>query len=319
VADREFVFAHPDVQKLLREKFVTVALDDWYLRRQQDEAGRFFRSVADQGPRKGEGGGTRQGRYVFTAGGKLLGFNNNRSPERILAMLRESQGQWEKLEKAVRSPAPPAAGKADAAFSRKPPPDAAVIKLHTRVLETSAAGFTRCAAEKSEDFRQKGFGAAIDHMWLRAGEITPPPDDKPMPLTPEIATRIARFHLTDSTRGEPAHWTKSEVKHAALTLTRQKDGTIALTGDIHLETADGKRGLLAKALGTLKFDGAKLAQFDVTVLGDHWGDSQYTRGARPGRTPIGFAFALIPEPLPADLVPPQAARWMDGYWKPSMN
>ena len=40
-----------------------------YQRRRQDAEGEFFRKVADQGPRKGKGGATRQGIYCFTASG----------------------------------------------------------------------------------------------------------------------------------------------------------------------------------------------------------------------------------------------------------
>src|SRR6187549_2079843 len=58
------------------EDFVPVAGDDWYQRRRQDAEGEFFRKVADQGPRKGEGGGTRQGIYVLTADGELLSYKN---------------------------------------------------------------------------------------------------------------------------------------------------------------------------------------------------------------------------------------------------
>ena len=58
------------------EDFVPVTMDDWYQRRRQDAEGEFFRKVASQGPRKGQGGGTRQGIYVFTADGELLSYKN---------------------------------------------------------------------------------------------------------------------------------------------------------------------------------------------------------------------------------------------------
>src|SRR6478672_1245892 len=58
------------------EDFVPVTADDWYQRRRQDAEGEFFRKVADQGPRKGEGGSTRQGIYCLTAAGQLLNYKN---------------------------------------------------------------------------------------------------------------------------------------------------------------------------------------------------------------------------------------------------
>ena len=64
-------FADPEIVRMAREDFVPVAADDWYERRRNDAEGDFFRRVADQGPRKGEGGSTRQGIYCLTADGKL--------------------------------------------------------------------------------------------------------------------------------------------------------------------------------------------------------------------------------------------------------
>ena len=74
---RVSTFADPEVLKLTQTDFVPVSTDDWYTRRRQDFEGEFFRKVADQSPRKGLNGATRQGIYVFTADGELLAFKNN--------------------------------------------------------------------------------------------------------------------------------------------------------------------------------------------------------------------------------------------------
>ena len=39
----------------------------------------------------------------------------------------------------------------------------------------------------------------------------------------------------------------------------------------------------------------------------------FTRGARPGRTPLGVVFAVAAGDRPADRVPPQGSRWLRGY------
>ena len=88
MADRLLVFANSEVQKLLKENFITVAADDWYQRRRKDKVGEYFAKVVDQSPRKGVH--TKQGHYIFTATGKLLGFNNNRGPEKRLAMMKNA-------------------------------------------------------------------------------------------------------------------------------------------------------------------------------------------------------------------------------------
>ena len=61
---RALTWADPKIIDLAQNHFIPVAADDWYQRRRQDDEGEFFRKVADQGPRKGQGGGTRQGMAI---------------------------------------------------------------------------------------------------------------------------------------------------------------------------------------------------------------------------------------------------------------
>ncbi len=328
MADREFVFSNPEVQKLIREKFVPLAMDDWYLRRQQDAHGVFFREMTRESPRGGAGDNTRQGRYVFTATGKFLGFNNNRGPDRILAMLRDSLAKWEQLPEADRKPAS-LDGKVrlQPQYERTPPKDGAVVKVFTRVLERSGDNLTACTPPPREDgkFEHRGLGAAVDHLWLTAGDLQQLLPDKdaepgaPVPLPRAVAQRIARFHLTDNTRGEPPHWQKEEVKSLTFTLTPERAGRARLSGAYHLETRDGKRGCSGTLDGWLEYQDGRLTALQAAATGEHWGDGPFTRGSRPGKSPIGFAFLLCPDPKPADSIPPQAARWLDGYYDPDRN
>lgn len=294
------------------------------MRRQNDPAGEFFRKVADQGPRKGADGATRQGRYAFTTSGVLLGYNNNRGPERMLIMLNGALEKMATLPSAVE-PHDPSITHSDERYHRAPPEGGAVIKVFTRVLEESSSdptGFQRCSAEgeESDNFRQRGFGAAIDHLWIQREEI-----DALAQLTSSGATftlpgplmaRIVRFHLTDNTRGEPPHWAKNEIHRSNWKCTPDTNkNTTAITGDIHLETADGERGFEGTALGNFSIEEGKLTRFDLIVLGDFWGDGRYTKGARRGKNPIGISLTLPSTLTAADKIPPQGARWLEGYYK----
>src|SRR5262245_45120883 len=85
--------------------YVAVAADDWYQRRRRDAEGEFFRSMADQGPRKGEGGDTRQGIYCLTAGGKLLAYKNaGQNPEAMRDLLRQGLAKWASAPESERKP-----------------------------------------------------------------------------------------------------------------------------------------------------------------------------------------------------------------------
>src|SRR2546421_6747192 len=92
--------------RLASEKFVPVSGDDWYQRRRDDAEGQFFRRVADQGPRKGTGGSTRQSIYCFTAVGKLPAYNNvSQAPEGMPEGLRQGLEKWRELPAAELRPA----------------------------------------------------------------------------------------------------------------------------------------------------------------------------------------------------------------------
>ena len=329
MADREFVFGNPEVQALIMTKFIPLAMDDWYLRRQQDDYGKFYMEMTKESPRGGAGDNTRQGRYAFTAAGKFLGFNNNRSPERMVAMLKDSLAKWEKLPDAEKKPAGEiGAVKQEPRFDRPLPQGGAVVKVYTRVLEKSASGaLTVCTPPPvaGEDYAQRGFGAAIDHLWLNAKDLTVLLPGKAaktgtaIPFPNAIAQRVARFHLVDNTRGEPPQWGKDELKKVEFTVTPESATRAKLSGSVHLETKDGKRGFTGTLDGWMEYKDGKLTALQAAVTGDHWGDSTYTRGARPGKTPMGFAFVLCADPKPADSVPPQAARWLEGYYEPERN
>ena len=67
--DRESTFADPAIVKLLQTRFIPVAIDQAYQRRQKDNEGKFYQKIANQGPRK-VGRGTTQGLYSADASGR---------------------------------------------------------------------------------------------------------------------------------------------------------------------------------------------------------------------------------------------------------
>ena len=52
----------------------------------------------------------------------------------------------------------------------------------------------------------------------------------------------------------------------------------------------------------------------LVALGEHWGEGTFTGGARPGRSPLGVAFELADDHSASNVIPPQGARELDGYF-----
>jgi hypothetical protein len=334
VAGRELVFSNPEVIRLASEHFIPVAADDWYQRRRQDEEGKFFTSVADQGPRKGAGGSTRQGIYCFTASGKLLAYRNHRDVDVMLGEFRKALSAFKKLPESERAPGAvvvPEAGadKLDRHYTRRPPKDGAIVTIYARVLERDENG--KCqTCEPSAGLPRYNLLSAQDHLWLTKEEVASlapaaPKVGASYPVPTKIAERIARFHLIDNTRGEPPFWSREEIQSQKMTLTvvgatakavkLRLNGTALLATDRDTETAN--RGYDAVLLGHIELardaKSPKLTRFDLVALGDHWGQGRFTGGARPGRQPLGISFELAPGDKPADQVPPQAARNIGEY------
>ena len=330
MAGRAFAFADPEIIAQAQTLFVPCCIDDWYQRRRQDDEGKFFRSVADQpGGRTGKGGSTRQGIYVLTPDGDLLAYKNaGDNVEATQAELALALRKWVALPAARRTPggvSVPKHGKLDPNFSRVPPEGGLVLKVHGRILAKKGESYA-----KGECGFTGGDKASRDFAWLTAAEakaMVPARREvgQTVELPAAVARRLVRFHLVDNTRGEPEFWEASEVRRQKLTLTVTADTADAvelrLDGDVLLSTeADADRaarGFEAKLYGTLRYRPAKQAfdRWDVVALGEHWGSGAYTKtGERVGRAPLGISLELADPTIPAERVPPQAARERDRYF-----
>jgi hypothetical protein len=308
------------------EDYVAVVADDWYQRRREDAEGKFFRDVANQGPRRGEGGSTRQG-ICFTADGKLLAYKNaGQNPEVMRDTLRQGLREWNRLPAERRKPGAIQVDdidKTDARYTRKPPAGGLIVNVYTRILDRDNGEYSKGTCKTLG-----GDKPARDHLWLTEDEwkslvpAEPKKGDKSV-LPTKVAERILRFDLTDNTRGEPPMWRKEDIRSHELTLivddvTEAKIG-LRLEGSALLatnaDTAKADRGFDVRLFGQIGYDRKKKAidRFDVVAVGDHWGQGTYTGGARPGRQPLGIAFELSTGKSAADLVPPQAAREIENY------
>ena len=304
MADRLLVFANPEVQRHLREDFIPVAANDWYQRRRQDAEGEFFRKVAEQGPRRGSG--TKQGHYVFSASGKLLGYNNNRGSEKRLAMMRKALAKWSGLTAAEISPKIGEEGKPDARFDRTLPEGAQVVKVFTRALEMKEGRWTALSQNKI------GAQAAVDHLWFQKEEVAQLKKliEAGGGKVPEwMKMRLARYYFRDNTRGEPRPWSHEEVVKWGLWL----DQAGKLKGRFMVGGSD--YGYEGRVSGQIDFDNkGAFSTFEMLVIGEHWGEGRYTKGARPGRSPLGQVYRLTPATEPRDLIPPQGMHHEQSYW-----
>lgn len=308
--------------------FIPVCTDDWYTRRRQDAEGEFFRTMATAAGKKGEGGATRQGIYVFTADGTVLGYKNaGQDPEVMKKVFRDALAKFDQLPDEKRKGGAvkvPDHGKLDAQYTRTPPAGGLIVRVNARILDQKEGEFYAGVCKTTG-----GDKASRDFLWLTKDEVkslapAKAEEGHSYPLPATVAARVARFHLADNTRGEPNFWKADEVRDAKWTLTVTKATADAvemrLDGSVILSTTpdptDADRGYTAKARGHLRWLPKKgtFDRFDVAVVGDHWGEGTYTKGARPGRSTLGFAFTLADPSKPGESISPQGIRDERPYW-----
>ncbi len=295
--DRASTFADPEIVKLLQTRFVPVAIDQAYQRRQQDAEGRFYRKIAGQGPRSNFKA-TTQGIYIATPAGKLLVYNNNRGPEKIRRLMKQSLESVRAAD-LKRDATPIARGKLDARYNPKPPEGGLVVRVRAKILN----GY-----DETNDPWRRIFQSAVsrDNLWISKSEHESLVRGK---FPESLERRLARFHLIDNTRGEPPMWKDDEIRKLEMKLADGK-----LTGRVRLATANADRGYEAEVRGNIETRQNQVVRFDVVVLGKFWGEGQYTRGAPKGKFPLAVSFTLADGTDTADQIPPQGSRgWLPGY------
>jgi hypothetical protein len=282
------VFSDPEIIALLKDQFIPAAVDNHHIEKQKDAEGDFYRSVAN-----------RQGEYIFTAEGKLLGSTNTHSASHLKGLMLKALKDFQP----PAAPAP-AEGAPDARFHRAPPEGGLVVKVTCKVL----GGYEKAANRNVEIF-QESLGR--DNLWIEADEARALVEGS---FPDSLKRRIAGYHLVDNTRGEPPWWRRDEQR--ALDLELGKDGRVK--GKVHLETARGDRGFAGELLGFVSAKDGKVARFDLVAKGEAWGAGRYNGRQPAGKYPLGFAFTLSEAKSPADRLLPQGACRgnFSGYFAP---
>ena len=298
--DRASTFSDPTIVELLRTKFIPVAIDQAYQRRQKDAEGEFYRKIALQGPRHDFEGSTTQGFYGATGAGRFLFYNNYRGPggeERLIGDLRAALASAAEAGEV----SPIADGELDRQYNPRPPEGGLVLRAHSKVLHGYGP-----AKDRFEKIFQEGLGR--DNFWITAAEHGALVKGA---LPESLKLRLVRFHFVDNTRGEPPMWKRSEVRALSMTL---KDGVIR--GAVRLSTADGKRSYDAEMLGYVASDGEKVTRMDLVVRGLFEGRGEYTKDPPPGKFPLAISFTIADGSDTADAIPPQGSRgWVEGYFE----
>jgi hypothetical protein len=316
--------------KLVKEKFVAVAVPTWVCRAKGPE-GEFLRKAGID-----KQWVTSSGYFsCVSASGKFLGYSPSAKVLEEFTKLPESERKAGAVEVPDLKPSE--------RLIPAPPEGGLVLRVHARFLTRDGKDGLRYA--RTEDFplmprtaeARRSYELFLqpntECLWLTAKEwkgLVPadPARGDEIAVDPAIVDRLARFHLTPrrATTSEGGILGKKDVRSAKATLTVE-DVTprlvrLRLKGHVHTGTAYDESkattpngplgfGFEAPLDGVLEYDRAKKAivRFDVVALGAVWGRWGDANGKslfveRPGKTPFGFALELAKGDTPTDRIPP---------------
>jgi hypothetical protein len=291
VAFRATAFNDAKVVDLLKSHFVCVGIAHNGAGRRKDAEGDFARKIIGKG-------GTLQGLHVINTAGDLIGYVYDFRPQSVTAMLEKALKKF----KPVDAPALDFAKK-DPRFAM--PQDGLVVFTIAKVLAGHEP--VKAAPGTIQHDMETAWKTSLgrEHLWIRKDESDALVRGE---LPDSLKKRIVRYHLVDNTRGTPTGWTDTDIKKLEMKLDRGR-----LTGNVHLETKDGKRGYQADLLGFVQAKDGKVTRFDMVASGQFWGQGAYTPGAPKGRFPLAISFTLGDRNDPLYHLVPDAVRCYADY------
>ena len=324
---RERTYSDSRIIDLLNERFVPAAVNINMLQRQDDEEGRYFRTISWQGrfklsfeEAKKKMAETRhsechQGQYVATTEGELLGSRHTADVEQLLEILHGGLANWEErtTQKEVET-----IGEVDRdeRYVWTYPEDGVVLHL-------GCADLPREIDSRPDDWRRLAHNQ--DFVWFTREEMLAlVPDNAQVGdcvVLPEaIHRRLVRYHMLDIVRGETQPWPKAcsddvalelqvvEVGSQNVKMVLNGGGTLCERGQWCTQPPREsvyrrgdmcclieERGFEVDVLGYLDFDRTRqrFARFDVLVTGTRWGGTTFNmRCGDVDAAPLGIAMTL---------------------------
>lgn len=316
---RRSIWANSEIIDLTR-KFAVATDEVWRLQNLDDPECIHFRKIADVGHYRAHRT-TRQGIYVCTPSGILLGSLNTHSVEKVKNLLLTSLKKYDELETDERRLENPRSILPDHRWEQSKPAKGLELTMYARDLPTSG---------KPDDNQDSNWNQ--DRVWFSKSEARQflPEDlsrlqaDQMYSVPANLVARIAKFSIVDTVKGQTTHYSFDEVKQSKLSATVKHfdEATIQLNFVGQTQAAskgsrnrDMPHGIQTNLLGTALFDRQEqnFVQFEIVAVGTRWGRTVFNgRSKQLEQSPVGFAFQMTPPDAP--LIAPSFLYAYDAKW-----
>ena len=291
----------------------------WRLQNGEDAECRLFQRFCDKGHYNREGS-TRQGFYVVTARGDLLGSTNTRNPRRLRSMLEQALFRFAAVPAELRGLADADRAELEALWrwADEYPEDGLVLEVTSRDLVGTEERDKDIEHERSGRRRRRNRWTEHawnrDYAWFRAAEARAWIPERqevgsshtvPAPL----ARRLAALHLVDNVRGQVPAFRDENVEDARILveiIAIASDGVLSLRieGSTRATLDDdehGIRGVTTKLTGNATWDPStsRFTTFVIEAHGTRWGTARFNvRRRQLAPSPLGFVLRLAPPDAP---------------------
>ncbi len=312
----------------LAKSFVPAADEVWRLQRGSDAECRTFQAMANRGHYRAKDG-TRQGIYVCSPAGELLGSINSLDPDAVIATLTAGLEKWKQLPESARLAGSASQVTPDHRWEAGYPEDGLVLVSVNRDLRVDRG-----------EVKPTGERWNRDHVWFANREARAWLPDDPAPgavhtLPEPLLQRLARFQLVDNVRGQTLPFAPQEIlPGSAIRIeVRQRRGDLVRLHISGSTLAEAKgpwlmgesdwtppreypRTMRLKLLGRADYDLTRsvFTEFELVAVGEWHGctiNNDRCGGTESGT--IGFVFTLAPD-TPSERVPPAFIDIYNADW-----
>ena len=273
-------------------------------------------------------GGSRQGIYVCSPGGKLLASINSLNPDDVLKMIDDGLDKWNDLPLSERQLPENYKPQALHRWEDSYPVKGLVLK------SAKADVFTDPPVQT-----ERGDRWNMDHVWFSKDEARlwlpkDPKEGDTYQLPTILKDRLFRFHMVDNVRGQTLPFAPQEIKEAfvQVKIIKQKDSNIQINISGHsLAVAKGPwllgendwtpthaldHGIQTNLLGAATYDleMEKFTEFEMVALGKWHGKTQNNgRHSGPDSGRIGALYSLATD-SPKDRIAPAFVDLYNADW-----
>lgn len=302
---RRSIWSNEEVIELSKQ-FVSATDEVWRLQNGDDPECLHFQKIADVGHFRAHRS-TRQGIYVCTPSGILLGSLNSHNLDAVITMMKTSLEKYQKLEPGERKLANDTDIRPKHRWEDSHPADGLSLTMYARDLLESCDPNSDVKANWNQD---RVWFSRDEAKQFLPDEVSEIQTGQTVDLPNHLVSRIVRFSIVDTVKGQTSFYSPNEIANSKIRVSviditgNQARLKFEGTTDAQSKSSRGRdfpHGIKTQLLGhaTYDLDKIRFTEFEFVALGSRWGRTVFNgRKKQQTQSPVGFVFRMTPADAP---------------------